>query len=306
MVDENTERKSGLNFAKLLVEVEMNANLDSVTFKNERGNLVEQKVVYDWKSTLCKYCDKYGHDEINCRNKKGQHNAAHEKNGKDIIDENVVQYVPLVKGRTETNTNEGNVAKQGTKESVRITPWRTGRNQGKQQQQTGYSQQQKVVSSNTFQVLNREKMFGGWPHITNLAAHYNGRIWITWRLDYYIVVPLVITTHIVTCAVHNIPLKLDFVISFVYAFNTREDRKELWDILMNYSTACNQPWIIAGDFNSVLNPDDTVGGNPITWLEIVDFHHCVDTCGLIELPHVAQRYTWNDRSSSGQRIFFKY
>lgn len=74
---------------------------------------------------------------------------------------------------------------------------------------------------------------------------------------------------------------------------------------MNYSTTCNQPRIIAGDFNSVLNVDDRVGGNPITWPEIVDFHHCVDTYGLIELPYVGQRYTWNDRNSSGQGIFSK-
>lgn len=28
-------------------------------------------------------------------------------------------------------------------------------------------------------------MFGGWLNINNLGAHYNGRIWVTWRPDYY-------------------------------------------------------------------------------------------------------------------------
>lgn len=43
MVDSNTEKKTGLNYAKLLVEVEMNASLpDSMTFRNEKGRLTEQ------------------------------------------------------------------------------------------------------------------------------------------------------------------------------------------------------------------------------------------------------------------------
>lgn len=48
MVDQNTERKLGLSFARLLIEVEMKVKLpDKVSFKNERGELIEQKVQYD-------------------------------------------------------------------------------------------------------------------------------------------------------------------------------------------------------------------------------------------------------------------
>lgn len=48
MVDHNTEKRSDLNFARLLVEVEMNAQLPNVVlFRNERGKSIEQKVNYD-------------------------------------------------------------------------------------------------------------------------------------------------------------------------------------------------------------------------------------------------------------------
>lgn len=41
-VDQNTERKNGLNFARLLVEVEMDSKLPEVVlFRNEKGQLVE-------------------------------------------------------------------------------------------------------------------------------------------------------------------------------------------------------------------------------------------------------------------------
>jgi len=40
--------KVGLNFARLLVEVGMDTKLpDSIMFRNEWGNLIEQKVMYD-------------------------------------------------------------------------------------------------------------------------------------------------------------------------------------------------------------------------------------------------------------------
>lgn len=48
MVDQNTEKKIGLNFARLIVEVGMDARLpDSISFKNKKGLLVEQKVTYE-------------------------------------------------------------------------------------------------------------------------------------------------------------------------------------------------------------------------------------------------------------------
>lgn len=71
MVDQNTQNKVGLQFARLLVEVAMNAILpDKVFYRNEKGQLIEQKVAYDWKPTLCKFCQAYGHAEKNCRKKK--------------------------------------------------------------------------------------------------------------------------------------------------------------------------------------------------------------------------------------------
>jgi len=42
MVDSHTEKKQGLNFARLLIEVDIDTDLPGrVMFKNERGNLVE-------------------------------------------------------------------------------------------------------------------------------------------------------------------------------------------------------------------------------------------------------------------------
>ncbi|XP_059288637.1 uncharacterized protein LOC132041991 [Lycium ferocissimum] len=71
MVDRNTERKIGLNFARLLVEVQIDTPLpDVVLLKNERGKVIEQRVTYDWKPSICKVCQKYGLIEDICRKNK--------------------------------------------------------------------------------------------------------------------------------------------------------------------------------------------------------------------------------------------
>ncbi|XP_059290290.1 uncharacterized protein LOC132043842 [Lycium ferocissimum] len=71
MVDKNTEKKVGLNFAKLLVEVKIGSALpDTIYFRNERGKVIEQKVMYDWKPSVCSICQKYGHTAEICRRNK--------------------------------------------------------------------------------------------------------------------------------------------------------------------------------------------------------------------------------------------
>lgn len=78
------------------------------------------------------------------------------------------------------------------------------------------------------------KMFGGWRNVTNLEKYYNGRIVVTWRPDYYNMVVVCKTPQSITCKVVYIPLQMTFVVTFVYAFNTKEERIGLWSSLVGY------------------------------------------------------------------------
>ncbi|XP_019244584.1 PREDICTED: uncharacterized protein LOC109224460 [Nicotiana attenuata] len=62
--------------------------------------------------------------------------------------------------------------------------------------------------------------------------------------------------------------------------------------------------MVLGDFNSVLRAEDRIGGNPVTWADVVDFHTCIQDCELIEFPYSGNHYTWNDKNND-QRIFSK-
>lgn len=105
MVDKNKEKKVGFHFARMLVEVKVGDQFPEVVyFRNERREVIEQKVTYNWKPTICEVCHKYGHIENSCRR--------HNDNMKEVceaiqVDGNLM-IVPV-----ETNNNN-QMHKEGT------------------------------------------------------------------------------------------------------------------------------------------------------------------------------------------------
>lgn len=71
------------------------------------------------------------------------------------------------------------------------------------------------------------------------------------------------TYQAITCDVVIMSLNLNFQLTLVYAFNTKEERRSLWVELVNMS-ACTKPWLVLGDFNSVLHVEDMLRGKPVT------------------------------------------
>lgn len=71
MVDRITEKKAGLNFARLLVKVKIGAQLPKeIYFRNEKGVVIDQNIIYEWKSSVYGTYHKYGHTTDLCRKNK--------------------------------------------------------------------------------------------------------------------------------------------------------------------------------------------------------------------------------------------
>ncbi|XP_075103404.1 uncharacterized protein LOC142177991 [Nicotiana tabacum] len=64
-----------------------------------------------------------------------------------------------------------------------------------------------------------------------------------------------------------------------------------------------KPWLIGGDFNSVLYSQDRIYGNPVTAAETRDYANCVQTLGLNELTWEGEYYTWSNNQSRTDRIW---
>lgn len=66
-LDNSTLNKDKLNFARILVETEVDSPLpETVKFVNEKGVVVNQMVEYDWKPVHCNNCKGFGHDTKKC------------------------------------------------------------------------------------------------------------------------------------------------------------------------------------------------------------------------------------------------
>uniref|UniRef100_A0A1S3YZT0 Endonuclease/exonuclease/phosphatase domain-containing protein n=1 Tax=Nicotiana tabacum TaxID=4097 RepID=A0A1S3YZT0_TOBAC len=148
-------------------------------------------------------------------------------------------------------------------------------------------------------------MFGGWKYITNLEHHYNGRVVVAWRPDYYQVRYISGTAQSITCLVTDVVQQNEFYMIAVYAFNIKKERRSLWQHLESMNGGIKQPWLVIGDFNSILQADDRIGGNSITMGKVVDLQECIDSCELMELPCGGCRYTWNDKHGDN-RVFSKF
>ena len=68
MVDKFTKERSMIRYARILVEMEIIDNPPSVIyFVNEKGQVQEQHVEYDWLPTKCNNCKGYGHSMADCK-----------------------------------------------------------------------------------------------------------------------------------------------------------------------------------------------------------------------------------------------
>lgn len=56
----------------------------------------------------------------------------------------------------------------------------------------------------------------------------------------------------------------------------------------------NNPWMVAGDFNYVLNSDERIG-SLVSNRETDDFRKCIFECGLCDLKGVGQFFTWSNK-----------
>lgn len=83
----------------------------------------------------------------------------------------------------------------------------------------------------------------------------------------------------------------------IYGFNTRELHKGLWQELNNIVLGINFPWIIIGDFNVVLSPQDRQAGNAVIMVNIKDFQECIQNIRVIELPWKGNYYSWSNKQN---------
>lgn len=91
----------------------------------------------------------------------------------------------------------------------------------------------------------------------------------------------------VLCKIASHILPIPLFLTIVYAKCTDQEREEIWNDLRNTATGMQETWGVVGDFNSITNPEEKLGGRPFNLNNNLDFISCIDDCGL-------QDATWCD------------
>ena len=82
------------------------------------------------------------------------------------------------------------------------------------------------------------------------------------------------------CKVAQSHRSKQFYLTFVYGYNQAEARQPLWDALADISIGMDEAWCVLGDFNSILYPEDRMGGTEVQDFEIKPFASCLSICDL--------------------------
>lgn len=80
-----------------------------------------------------------------------------------------------------------------------------------------------------------------------------------------------------------------------YGFAASEMHSQSWALLNRLCGCPNTPWLVGGDFNSILANDEKVGGRPKSQSDIDNFRRVVDSCGMLDLGFVGDPFTWCNR-----------
>ncbi|XP_042045568.1 uncharacterized protein LOC121791808 [Salvia splendens] len=95
-------------------------------------------------------------------------------------------------------------------------------------------------------------------------------------------------------------------VTVIYAKCTRAERYPLWDKLRDLADNLgSRPWIIGGEFNTILNPRDRSGSESNSQAEMLDFAEAIEDCRLVDVCFDGAPFTWvkNNLFEKLDRVF---
>ncbi|XP_074352714.1 uncharacterized protein LOC141691861 [Apium graveolens] len=83
-------------------------------------------------------------------------------------------------------------------------------------------------------------------------------------------------------------------LSYFYGFLESQNRKNSWDLLRRLAELTRLPWMVIGDFNDLLAPEDKWGGVPHARSLMAGFQEVVDDSLLSEIDLQGGKFTWEN------------
>ncbi|KAL0282294.1 UNVERIFIED_CONTAM: hypothetical protein Sradi_7265300 [Sesamum radiatum] len=106
------------------------------------------------------------------------------------------------------------------------------------------------------------------------------------------------------CSVFIRSLHSSVFITVVYGVNDVIGRRELWmDITRISAEVTDSPWLVGGDFNTVLDSSEVCGLSGDIRGAADEFRGCLQDTGLIHLPMHGERFTWHNCSRDARSLW---
>ena len=80
-------------------------------------------------------------------------------------------------------------------------------------------------------------------------------------------------------------------------------RGESWDLLRQLHARMSYPWLLKGDFNELLHPDEYCGSGARPYHQIAEFWRAIDDCSLMDLGFKGPRFTWCNNRFQGNLVY---
>ncbi|XP_074315223.1 uncharacterized protein LOC141651407 [Silene latifolia] len=267
--DTATEEKTRLGFARVMVELQLGQSFpNKIKFFDERKQLVEVSIDYEWKSRLCTKCKQLGHEKENCR-----------RTQKDTKSTDTISEVtPITSPMAATNgtispIRQLRVTRQGLENvsrNLQVSPTYIEALCGSRSPKEGIAIDGKLMLK-----------FGFW-NVRGMNKEVKQRE----VLEY--------NAQLIHMSITDKYSQVQFFHTIVYAFNGVNERESLWSRLNFFGSSIQGPWTVCGDFNCVLLDDERLGGK-VTNAESEPFQNCLDFCGLMDIQAIGAYYTWNNK-----------
>ncbi|KAK4384561.1 hypothetical protein Sango_3048800 [Sesamum angolense] len=131
-----------------------------------------------------------------------------------------------------------------------------------------------------------------------------GRTWIAWNPLEVDVVILEDGSQFIHCRAFNKRLHTRCLITVVYGAYDIIPRRDLWGTLRTLSKGISdEPWLVLGDFNAVIDNSEVCGQAADTSASMADFRNCVRDTGLVQLPFTGCPFTWHNCSEGPRSLW---
>ena len=162
----------------------------------------------------------------------------------------------------------------------------------------------RVWASNRDRIFS--SLFPGWRLFHNYEHALLGRIWICGNPEKVSIDITHSMDQSMLCHITVLESNVSFWLSAVYASNNYMDRRVLWRHLLWCEPLVGQnPWMIMGDFNTTRFSSERSGGNMFNDTAMNDFHECLFSLELADVPFLGPLFTWMNRQAGDNFIVRK-